>query len=137
MKKIIFVITVILFTSNTIKAQCSCTIAASDTRWDKSFMKIGSNPASKYACGYQFSMKTTDTIYFRGGGYSCAGTSCTVKYKANITLSSTGAAVSTIDPFNFSLQKITLSRPGVYKMEIIPMCNNVSCKPCYYFFTVR
>jgi hypothetical protein len=50
---------------------------------------------------------------------------------------SAGAVIRTIDPFNFATAILVFNRPGSYKLELFAFCNNKSCKPCYYYFTVK
>ncbi len=133
MKKILSILVILIVTGNTINAQCTC---GTVPNWNQSFIKIGFAPAKKFKCGYQFSTTCRDTIRFRDGGYNCTGTPCTRKYKANV-YNSAGVIIRTIDPFNFSSSMLVFSRPDTYKLEILAFCNNNSCKPCYYYFTVR
>jgi hypothetical protein len=134
MQKIILMLVIAIITGNTINAQCTC---GTVPNWNQSFIKIGFVPAKKFKCGYQFSTSCRDTIRFLAGGYTCTtSTPCTKKYKANV-YNSAGVIIRTIDPFNFSSSMLVFSRPDTYKLEILAFCNNNSCKPCYYYFTVR
>lgn len=133
MKKILLILIISIITSNAINAQCTCGPAP---RWFDTEFKIGTRAINKYKCGYQFGINCSDTVRFRNGGYTCTGTPCTVKYKANV-FNTAGAVVTTLDPLNFASSFIVFRNPGVYKVEIRVTCNNSSCTPCYYYFTVK
>lgn len=133
MKKFFSIIVVLFFINNNIHAQCSC---GGTTNWFATEFRIGKNAPNKFKCGNQFTIKTTDTVLVRNGGYTCVGTTCTTKYKANI-YNSSGRIIKTIDPFSFTSGVFIFSTVGSYKVELIAMCNNISCKPCYYYFSVK
>ncbi len=133
MKKIILAVITTVIISTTTNAQCTC---GTSTNWQLTKLQIGTGIPKTYKCGYQFSTTCKDTIWFRAGGYNCVGTPCTIKYKANIIFG-TSTPVSTIEPFNFTTSMVVFNRPGAYRVEILSTCNNTSCKPCVYYFTVR
>jgi hypothetical protein len=118
-----------LLISISLQAQtCGC----NTTGWDATVVKINTKD-QKVQCGYQFSLKCTDTIRLKGN-YKCVG-NCSVKYTAVLRNVTTGTIVHTYTPFTFPWM-YQFSAAGNYTLEITPMCGEKKCQPCRYFFTV-
>jgi hypothetical protein len=114
--------------------QCKCANTPTENRWGQVDLQLNrTGPVRKVSCGFQLSATCRDTVWVRGGAYSCVGT-CTATYRARLTRGST--LVRTYEPFNFTTSFISFPTAGSYKLEILPMCNNELCKTCSFFFTV-
>jgi hypothetical protein len=135
MRKILFILLIVLAASPVLQAQCTCGATPTENRWGNVELKINRSGAlKKIVCGYQFNISCKDTVWFLSGRYNCIGP-CSAKYKAK--LSKGAAIVRTFDHFSFSTEFLSFRTPGVYKLEILATCNNALCKTCSFYFTVR
>jgi hypothetical protein len=120
---------IMLIGSISLQAQiCNC----NTTGWDATTVQINAK-VQRVQCGYQFSLKCTDTIRLKGN-YKCAG-NCSTKYIAVLRNVTTGTIVHTYTPFTFPWI-YRFSAAGNYTLEITPVCGDKKCQPCRYFFTV-
>ncbi len=101
--------------------------------WATFVAKIGSKPAMKVKCGYQFGLTCADTVSLKGL-YKCIG-KCNVKYTAVLKNTATNTVVQNFSAFNFPWN-YRFAGPGTYSLEITPVCGEAKCRPCRFFFTV-
>lgn len=137
MKKLIFLAIVLTSFSTLSIAQCKCGTGTSESRWDGIGFFVGDKPLSKYQCGYQFSVKSTEKIKFVSGGYNCVGTDFNCKAKISGVFTKGTTVVRNISSFNFTTEILEFTTPGSYKLELSALCKSSKCGKCTYFFTVN
>lgn len=131
--KTIFMLFSIFFSLHSI-AQCGCGTPKTGGGWDGIGFYVGDKPLEKYACGYQFTVKTYEKIKFVSGNYNCVGLGCKSIVKGAFYKDAT--VVRTMNPFKFTEDILEFSTPGNYRLELTATCKGKQCAKCIYYFTV-
>ena len=111
---------------------CATTADCACGRWD-GFKSYIDNDSKAVKCGASFTLKLAQQFKLEGG-YSCKG-DCKAKFSAVLTDIASGSEVESFADFQFAWA-YKFPKPGKYKLTIVPVCSDVKCTPCVFYFAI-